>query len=530
MKSKMMLPTVLLITIAATASAQGDSIPDCVHTQLTGYGSVLPGDEPCLCRGQTALTVCHPYEICFPVPTAEAEEMMMEQDEMDEALIENVFTTALDQCVALPCDDLSGHWIWYGRNPRPWIQGDFTVWATVDIEQENCEFVLTSTSNIGADGTILEEAQTRDYYGGMFQPQELTSFALFDTQEDRENFKSLPAGADPSPMQNNMYIFIQDFGNGAPEVQCSLFGNLVYKGFASNALPEDVDSFDGTLARDVAGQFSIGDTIAADGNYGDWDGGCPEDYPRPWFSSPFPGSLEVVKCCNPAAGPGGCPDENGSFENCWDEGGYCCSDGNWYADPGDGSGNCQDKQLIDSDACAASWQSTSGCLLDDILYSEGDIIGQLGFECIDDKTYDGTETQCGLDGNLIQAGGTFTCPESAPYCVQCGPRGAGNALCLSTSTTDRDCGDASLPPAVGDDSLPNDGIGSKNPTPAPGSTTNAPTQSSPTAVASRNPTLAPASESSDPTVNSPSPTSSARYVVECSKYSFAMTLMAVWLL
>ena len=59
-------------------------------------------------------------------------------------------------------------------------------------------------------------------------------------------------------------------------------------------------------------------------------------------------------CCDPAKGPGGCPDTNGSFDNCWDEGGFCCSDGNWYAYPGDGSGNCQDKQLGDSQACVTA--------------------------------------------------------------------------------------------------------------------------------------------------------------------------------
>mmetsp|Transcript_12718 Transcript_12718/g.27513 ORF Transcript_12718/g.27513 Transcript_12718/m.27513 type:complete len:376 (+) Transcript_12718:243-1370(+) len=61
-----------------------------------------------------------------------------------------------------------------------------------------------------------------------------------------------------------------------------------------------------------------------------------------------------IKCCDPENGPGGCPDENGSFDRCWDEGGYCCSDGNWYADNGDGGGNCLDKQLIRSIACPAS--------------------------------------------------------------------------------------------------------------------------------------------------------------------------------
>ena len=59
-----------------------------------------------------------------------------------------------------------------------------------------------------------------------------------------------------------------------------------------------------------------------------------------------------VQCCNPNDDPSiNCPDIYGSYDNCWDEGGYCCSDGNWYADPGDGSGSCMDWGLVDSEAC-----------------------------------------------------------------------------------------------------------------------------------------------------------------------------------
>eukprot|EP01083_Nonionella_stella_P191151 707690_1 len=37
----------------------------------------------------------------------------------------------------------------------------------------------------------------------------------------------------------------------------------------------------------------------------------------------------------------------------------------------------------------------------------------------------------------------FACEGSVPYCVQCGPRKVGGALCLPANTTDRDCdGDA----------------------------------------------------------------------------------------
>ena len=61
-----------------------------------------------------------------------------------------------------------------------------------------------------------------------------------------------------------------------------------------------------------------------------------------------------VQCCDPAVGPGGCPDANGSFDSCWDEGYYCCSNGSWYAHTSDGTGDCQGKQLEDSLACGIS--------------------------------------------------------------------------------------------------------------------------------------------------------------------------------
>jgi len=65
-------------------------------------------------------------------------------------------------------------------------------------------------------------------------------------------------------------------------------------------------------------------------------------------------ALNIVKCCDPETGPGGCPDQNGSFDRCWREGGYCCSDGNWYVSDGGGGNNCQDNQLENSKTCTIS--------------------------------------------------------------------------------------------------------------------------------------------------------------------------------
>ena len=82
------------------------------------------------------------------------------------------------------------------------------------------------------------------------------------------------------------------------------------------------------------------------------------------------------------------------------------------------------------------------CLVGDIMYSEGDSIGQIGLECINSTSFDGNTSVCGSDGQVIETEMELTCPDSVPYCMQCGPRGWGAALCLSTPDLgNRDCGD-----------------------------------------------------------------------------------------
>jgi hypothetical protein len=114
---------------------------------------------------------------------------------------------------------------------------------------------------------------------------------------------------------------------------------------------------------------------------------------------------------------------------------------------------------VDGDGGAAAGadkpaeEEKSQCLVGDIMYREGDSIGHIGMECIDSASYDGTASTCGPNGQIIDTEKQFTCPESAPFCVQCGQRGWGAALCLSSETTDRDCGEQSSstgPPATYD--------------------------------------------------------------------------------
>eukprot|EP00571_Detonula_confervacea_P015343 CAMPEP_0172300832 /NCGR_PEP_ID=MMETSP1058-20130122/2841_1 /TAXON_ID=83371 /ORGANISM="Detonula confervacea, Strain CCMP 353" /LENGTH=184 /DNA_ID=CAMNT_0013010743 /DNA_START=191 /DNA_END=742 /DNA_ORIENTATION=+ len=71
------------------------------------------------------------------------------------------------------------------------------------------------------------------------------------------------------------------------------------------------------------------------------------------------------------------------------------------------------------------------------MYVEGDSTGHIGLKCIDESTYEGRGSACGPDGTIVEEEQTFTCSDGVPHCVQCG----GAALCLSTTTTDRDCGE-----------------------------------------------------------------------------------------
>eukprot|EP00571_Detonula_confervacea_P009424 CAMPEP_0172328374 /NCGR_PEP_ID=MMETSP1058-20130122/60317_1 /TAXON_ID=83371 /ORGANISM="Detonula confervacea, Strain CCMP 353" /LENGTH=1083 /DNA_ID=CAMNT_0013045487 /DNA_START=93 /DNA_END=3345 /DNA_ORIENTATION=+ len=95
---------------------------------------------------------------------------------------------------------------------------------------------------------------------------------------------------------------------------------------------------------------------------------------------------------------------------------------------------------------AESHGTVATCLVGDIMHSEGDSIGHIGWECLNSTSYDGTASTCGPDGQIIETEMEFKCSESVPYCVQCGPRGRGAALCLSTPTTDRDCDTDSTQP------------------------------------------------------------------------------------
>ena len=95
--------------------------------------------------------------------------------------------------------------------------------------------------------------------------------------------------------------------------------------------------------------------------------------------------------------------------------------------------------------------ASADCLVGDILHAENEPTGgHLGLECINSTSYDGSAAACGPGGEIINAELVFACPDSVPFCVQCGPRGLGGALCLSRNVTDRVCPTALPQPDTGD--------------------------------------------------------------------------------
>ena len=76
----------------------------------------------------------------------------------------------------------------------------------------------------------------------------------------------------------------------------------------------------------------------------------------------------------------------------------------------------------------------------DMMFMEGQSTGHIGLECINSTSYDAESSVCGPNNEIVTVETIMTCPQSSPYCMQCGPRGVGNALCLSEPDLgNRDC-------------------------------------------------------------------------------------------
>jgi hypothetical protein len=90
--------------------------------------------------------------------------------------------------------------------------------------------------------------------------------------------------------------------------------------------------------------------------------------------------------------------------------------------------------------------SLTGCLVGDIMYTNGQSTGHIGIECVNDTSYNAIESICSGDNIITETDAQFTCPEESSYCVQCGVVGEkGSALCLTSPEVPSDCATAVEP-------------------------------------------------------------------------------------
>ena len=83
-------------------------------------------------------------------------------------------------------------------------------------------------------------------------------------------------------------------------------------------------------------------------------------------------------------------------------------------------------------------ESSSGCLVGDIMFSPGQLVGSIGFLCYNNTMVGGQESFCGRNGTIAVKDSNFTCPQEAPYCFQCGEAAYGAAICLSNASATND--------------------------------------------------------------------------------------------
>ena len=79
----------------------------------------------------------------------------------------------------------------------------------------------------------------------------------------------------------------------------------------------------------------------------------------------------------------------------------------------------------------ASIYTPKECIVGDIIYFNGDSIGYSGLECLDQFSFDAMTSTC-VDGTIVSTQAVIKCDNTVPYCVQCGVRAQGAALCLSS--------------------------------------------------------------------------------------------------
>ena len=106
---------------------------------------------------------------------------------------------------------------------------------------------------------------------------------------------------------------------------------------------------------------------------------------------------------------------------------------------------CTNETLLETEPPALPPPS-SGCLVGDIMYLEGDSLGFIGLECTNATHFDGLESFCGPNGQVVDEPTVLSCDDSpsVPFCVQCGPRQWGAALCLSDPAVPEYCTNVTL--------------------------------------------------------------------------------------
>ncbi len=76
-------------------------------------------------------------------------------------------------------------------------------------------------------------------------------------------------------------------------------------------------------------------------------------------------------------------------------------------------------------------ESEAGCHVGSEMFSIGDLVGSIGFQCNGNSSYIGQQSFCGTNGSVYYEETSFICPNEAPYCFQCGKASYGAAKCLT---------------------------------------------------------------------------------------------------
>ena len=248
----LLLATMLTMLTMASAAVSGTEAKKTGNIEACQFvvGAAISRDTPCACGADETLATrggdiptnlaskgyCDPRDFCFQLDSPEI-------------------------CYQMPCDDVSGDWLYLGEE-KEWTN-NWIVLATFTVRQVNCHIEMTITS------TLLPEilpAENSSWFGSLVW-REIWSISVFASAEDRANYENqtIVALHERPPM-----FLVQDFGNSAPHKQCNYFGSLA----------PNTDSGPQMLSRTNNATMH---TIGAIVDYGSDD--CPSGYPRAWSNT-----------------------------------------------------------------------------------------------------------------------------------------------------------------------------------------------------------------------------------------------------